>query len=98
MYNGEKENMQKCLDHLCMAIMETRANGSEKYNHIQELRLINRRGCKNQLGELLPDGMYVRPIWSDHPDRNDGYYDINVNGDSAWAMIKDVVEALSHTL
>ncbi len=89
MFNGKKENKQECLNYLCKAIMETRANGSEKNNHIQELKLIRKEGR---------DEEYVRPIWSDNPERNDGYYDINVTGDSAWAMIKDVINGLSNTL
>jgi len=94
MYNGKKEDMQKCLDYLCKAIMETRANGSEENNHIQELRLIEAADSK----EPIAYERVVRPIWSDNPERNDGYYDINVTGDSAWAMIKDVINGLSSTL
>ncbi len=95
MYNGEHEDKQKCLDYLCKAIMETRANGSEKNNHIQELKLLTRENYPKL------DGRYdavVRPIWSEHIDRDDGYYDINVSGDSAWAMMLDVIENLRHTL
>ena len=89
MFNGKNEDKQKCLDYLCKAIMETRANGSESNNHIKELKLIDGKEPYEQV---------VRPIWSDNPDRNDGYYDINVTGDSAWAMIKDVINSLSYTL
>ena len=90
MYNGEKEDRQKCLDYLCKAIMETCANGSEQHNHVQELRLLERKDNPNLRYDTV-----VRPIWSDNPERNDGYYDINVSGDSAWGMIKDVVNYLN---
>jgi len=94
MYNGKNEDKQKCLDYLCKAIMETRANGSEKNNHIQELRLIDIKDSEDSLAY----DQVVRPIWSDNPERNDGYYDINVSGDSAWAMILDVINDLKKTL
>ena len=93
MYNGEREDKQKCLDYLCKAIMETRANGSEGNNHIQELRLLNGKEIGNPRYEEV-----VRPIWSNNPTRDDGYYDINVTGDSAWGMMLDVIESLRHTL
>ena len=95
MYNGKEENMQACLDNLCKAIMETRANGSEKNNHIVELKLLT----KENYPKLDPRyDAVVRPIWSEHLDRDDGYYDINVSGDSAWGMMLDVMESLRHTL
>ncbi len=93
MYNGVREERQKCLDFLCKAIMETSANGSEQHNHIQELRLLDRENDPNLKYEEV-----VRPIWSDNPDRSDGYYDINVTGDSAWGMINDVISSLRHIL
>ena len=40
------------------------------------------------------DGLFVRPIWSDNPDRNDGYYDIPVEGDSPWGVAIDVMKFL----
>lgn len=90
MFNGKNEDKQKCLDYLCKAIMETRANGSERNNHIQELRFIDAKDSK----EDLRYEQVVRPIWSNNPERNDGYYDINVTGDSAWGMIIDVINNL----
>ncbi len=79
MYNGNDENKQKCLDYLCKAIMETRANGSENNNHIQELRYLDGQTCNQE----LRFEQVVRPVWSNNPERSDGYYDINVTGDSA---------------
>ena len=94
MNEREQRETVEVLKHLQGILDVTRASGSAEHNHIQELRLIERKGCKNMFGEPLMDGWYVRPIWSDNPERNDGYYDINVNGDSPWAVTIDVIKAL----
>ena len=92
----EKEIGQKALDLLAQVIEVTRASGSEPHNRIIGLKLIDRKDCVNMFGQKLSDGTYVRPIWSDNPDRNDGYYDINVNGDSPWGAVCDVMRELHH--
>ena len=92
----EKEIGQKALDLLAQVIEVTRASGSEPHNRIIGQKLIDRKDCVNMFGQKLSDGTYVRPIWSDNPDRNDGYYDINVNGDSPWGAVCDVMRELHH--
>ena len=83
------ENKQKALDSLLETINECSAN-DPKYNHIIALKLIDRKGCKDMFGRELPDGKYVRIVWSDNPDRNDGYYDVCVDGDNTMGMLCDV--------
>ena len=90
MYNGIKENKQAMLDHMCAAIMEMRANGREEDNHIIGLKLFKREKPEETWCGHFTEGEYVRVIWSDNPDRNDGYYDIYVDGDSALGIFHDV--------
>lgn len=92
-----KENIQKSLDHLLAAINET-SNNDPRYNHIIGLNLINRKGCVSMSGKPLPDGKYVRVVWSDNPDRNDGYYDVCVEGDNCFGVLSDVFRYLNKTL
>lgn len=87
MYNGKEENIQKALDNLCAAVMETAANGTEEHNHIIGLKYMEKDRRK-----------YIRVIWSDDPDRDDGYYDINVDCCSLWGMITTVMEWLKKRL
>lgn len=94
MNEREKEIAQKALDLLTEIISVTKASGSEEHNHITGLKLIERRNCKNMLGYNLRDGLFVRPIWSNNPDRDDGYYDICVEGDSPWGAVIDVMRDL----
>jgi hypothetical protein len=91
---NEKVIAQRALDLLTELIDVTGASGKEPHNHIIGLKLIDRKGCRNFLGQALLNGEYVRPIWSDDPDRDDGYYDINVNGDSPWGAVCDVMKEL----
>ncbi len=92
----EKVVGQKALDLLTQIIEVTQASGSEPHNRIIGLKLIDRVDCVSMFGQKLPNGTYVRPIWSDNPERNDGYYDINVNGDSPWGAVCDVIRELKH--
>lgn len=94
MRDNERMETIEVLKHLQGILDVTRVAGSEEHNHIQELKLIDRKGCKNMFGEPLMDGLYVRPVWSDNPDRDDGYYDINVEGDSPWGVACDVMQWL----
>ena len=95
MYNGLVENKQKMLDHLCAAIMETQANGTERQNHIVALKLIRRDETERTWCGDFEKGWYVRVVWSDDPDRSDGYYDIDVTGDSGFGMLDDVWKFIS---
>jgi len=92
----EKIIGQQALDLLAQIIDLTNASGKEPHNRIIGLKLIDRKGCVNMFGQPLPDGDYVRPIWSDNPERNDGYYDINVGCDSPWGAVCDVMRELQH--
>lgn len=91
---GKEENKQAMLDYLCKSIMEMRVNGSEEYNHICGLKLFKRETPEKTWCRYFPAGDYVRIIWSDDPERNDGYYDVYVDGDSAWGMFLDVTKRL----
>ena len=94
MYNGVKENEQAMLNHMCAAIMEMRVNGSEKYNHICELKLIDIPEPIQRWWGWQRKGKWVRIVWSDSPERDDGYYDVYVDGDSAWGMFIDVYKRI----
>lgn len=90
MYNGKKEDRQKMLDLMCAAIMEMRANGREDDNHIKKLQLITINEDTKRWWGWQGNGEYVRIVWSDSPERDDGYYDVYVDGDSAFGMFDDV--------
>ena len=90
MYNGIKEDMQKAIDYMCLAVMETRANGCEEHNHICGLKVIDLPEDVKRWWGWQEKGKYVRVIWSDSPDRDDGYYDININGSSAFGALSTV--------
>lgn len=96
MYNGIKEDPQAMLNHMCAAIMEMSVNGSEKHNHICELRLIEIKEPIHQMWGWQYPGKYVRIVWSDSPERDDGYYDVYVDGDSAWGMFIDVFKRIKY--
>ena len=93
----ENENKQKALDYLLMAINETNRN-LPKGNHIIALKLIDRKDCRDMFGRKLYDGEYVRVVWSDDPDRDDGYYDIYVGGDNAMGVLVDTFKWLMRKL
>ena len=96
MNTKEKEIAQEALDLFSKIIEVTGASGREPHNRIIGLKLIDRKGCKDMIGRPIRDGLFVRPIWSDNPDRNDGYYDICVEGDSPWGAICDVIKDLQY--
>lgn len=87
---------QKILDLLLQTINATDSN-PPKGNYIKELRFINRKNCKDMWGRQLANGEYVRIIFADG-ERTDGYYDICVDADSGFAMIKDVIRYLDKNL
>lgn len=84
---------QQILDSLLATINLTGRNDTG--NYIKELRFIERKGCKDMWNRPLPDGDYVRIVFADHPDRDDGYYDISVEASSEWGMMVDVVKYLN---
>lgn len=94
--NEEKKMSQQALDLLAQIVEVTGASGREPHNRIIGLKLIDRVDCKDMFGRDLPNGSYVRPIYSDNPERSDGYYDICVEGDSAWGAVCDVMKFLQH--
>ena len=77
---NERENKQEICDKLLEALRATRAAGIEENNDLVELRYI-----KDDRREI------VRPIFRDGCGK-DGYYDVNVAGDSGVAVIMDVVK------
>lgn len=80
----EMENKQEALNNLLAAINYTSVNRPVG-NYIMALKYI-------------PEKEVVRVVWSYNPDRNDGYYDINVACDSAWGMLNDVMNYLHKRL
>lgn len=96
MNEKEREIAQRAMDLLSEIIEVTGASGKEPNNRIIGLRLFERKGCVNMFGQPMRDGLFVRPIWSDNPERNDGYYDICVEGDSPWGAVCDVLKNLQY--
>ena len=92
MTKNAKENKQLALDYFCKALRETRNLGIDEYNSVVALELIDRKGCKDMIGRPKPDGEYVRVRWSEDPERDDGYYDICVDGDNCFGMLMDVAK------
>lgn len=90
MYNGKEENKQKMLDFMCGAIQEMRANGTPGNNPIVGLKLITREEDERTFFGFFPKGDYVRIQFENNPERNDGYYDVNVEGCSCFGMFEDV--------
>ena len=96
MRDEERIRTEEVLKHIQAILDITEVCGNKGHNHIQELRLIDRKDCKNMFGQPIMDGWHVRPIWSNNPERNDGYYDINVEGDSPWGVACDVMRWLKN--
>ena len=90
MYNGVKENKQQMLDFMLGAIQEMSANGTPEHNPIIGLQLITREKDEKTFFGFFPKGDYVRIQFKDNPTRDDGYYDVSVDGDSCMGMFEDV--------
>jgi len=91
------EDDQLMLDNLCKALQCTRSFGKvrDDSNYILELKLIQKEnGWRDMWGKPHAGGKYVRVIWSDSPERDDGYYDVFVDGSSTWGILTSVVEYL----
>lgn len=91
----ERSQTEQAMELLAKIIDVTNASGKTPHNHIIDLQVIDRKGCKDVLGQPKRDGLFVRPIWSDNPERSDGYYDICIDGDSSWGAVVDVFKNLS---
>ena len=74
-----RENKQAFCAKLCEALRMTSAAGSPLNNPLTELRYMQ-----------LPNGdEIVRPVFADGAGEN-GYYDVNVSGDSCIAIFMDI--------
>lgn len=73
------ENKQEFCNKLCEALMETSAAGSPTNNPLVELRYM----------QLENGDEIVRPIFANGIGEN-GWYDVNVTGDSCIAMFMDI--------
>lgn len=72
------EDKQLICDKLCEALRCTANAGDPGGNALMEL-------------QYIPEKSIVRPIFEDLTGQ-DGYYDVNVAGDSGTAMIVDIVK------
>ena len=75
-----KENKTEFCNKLCELLQMTSNLGSEINNPVVELRYIQ----KDNGDEI------VRPLFKSNPDRDDGYYDVNVTGDNCMGILADV--------
>ena len=90
MYNGKEENKQHMLDFMLGAIQEMRANGTAGNNPIIGLKLITREKDEQTMFGHFRAGDYVRIQFERNPERDDGYYDVYVDGDSCYGLFEDV--------
>lgn len=66
------ENKQEFLNKICEALQMTRAAAPGRNNNgLVAIKYI----CKN-------GDEFARPCFENNPDRDDGYYDVNISGDS----------------
>lgn len=96
MQKDVKENVQQMLDYMLAALRETRAFGIDEYNSIVGLDLIDREEKTTEYGTHLRSGKFVRVRWYNNPNRDDGYYDICVEGNSAVATFLAVADFIRH--
>ncbi len=90
----EREMTVKAMELLAEIITVTKASGTTGHNPIIRLDVIDRVGCKDMFGQPLRDCLVVRPVYENNPNRDDGYYDICIEGDSPWGAVLDVVSEL----
>lgn len=74
-----KEDKQNTLNAICEALRTTAAAGSPQNNPLVELRYIQKEN-----GDEV-----ARPIFADGGGEN-GWYDVNISGDSCIAIFIDV--------
>lgn len=75
-----KEDKQMICTAICNALRTTSAAGNPENNALKELRYIQKEN-----GDEI-----VRPVF-ENGTGEDGYYDINISGDSGIAIFMDVV-------
>ena len=96
MNEKERNEIVAMLNSLVDTLYYTSVGGNCKGNHIIRFDLIERSESEyNEWGGLLDKGTFVRPVWSRNPDRKDGYYDINVSGNSVNGVFYDVTKWLT---
>ena len=72
------ENRKEFCNKLCELLQMTKCAGAPESNPLKELRFI-----ETEYGEI------VRPVFEDGIGEN-GYYDVNVSGDSNMGILYDV--------
>ena len=82
------EDKQKICDLLCETLKATENAGHPMTNPIAELRFL-KQGTVDENGNTIRNDT-VRPIFANGNGKS-GYYDVNVEGDSGTAMIKDII-------
>lgn len=92
----EKAEIESMLNSLVVALYYTSVGAHVDGNHIIRFDLVERAKPEtNGFGAVFNPGDYVRPVWSDNPERNDGYYDINVSGESVNGVFYSVTRWLT---
>ena len=83
------------MDKVMELITMTGKTGTTGHNPIIALKVIDRKDCKDMWGRVLANGLYVRPIFEDDPERDDGYYDINIEALNDWGAAREVINWIS---
>ena len=97
MSNKEKAEIVAMLDSLIKTLHFTTVGKHYKdSNYILRFDLIERERSEiNRFGKFFAAGTYVRPVWSNNPNRTDGYYDINVSGENVNGVFYSVTKWLT---
>lgn len=72
------ENIQNTMNLLCKTLQTTRMFDPTVGNGLKELK-------------VTADGKFVRPVFMDGAGE-DGYYDVNIEGDSTLGAVQDVMK------
>ena len=78
-----REDKQLFLNKVCEALQNTSAAAPGLgHNGLLEIKYIKK-----------PNGdEFARPVFEDFPDRDDGYYDVNISGDSCIGIWIDLTD------
>ena len=77
-----KENKQEFLNQICKALQLTDAAAPGRgYNGLAEIKYIQKNGRE-----------YASPRFENNPERSDGYYDVNITGDSCIGIWIDLTK------
>lgn len=76
------ENKAEFCNKLCELLRMTGNLGNDEYNSLVALKYY-----KTDNGEE-----YVSPRFKNNPDRDDGYYDVCVTGDSCMGILSDLFD------